>query len=327
MKSFVLKVLLFLALQTTSLAVILSQTRDATDNHFFMTIVDKEAAFHTSRPPRAVIIGGSNGPFGLECGEIEKETPYHPVNLALHAGLGHDFWFRQLHHLYDQSSSASGDVVIISMEHQLFQFQRGPLPPTLIDQVRVYPPALEYMSLKNRRIMLDNLLLYIGSRIRVAESNWRHPELLKLQGVVAPYNRNGFDRFGDVRPELRNDHRKESVGVFTLNVSRASIRRTLEDINIFARSMRERGVTVTLFFPPIPETVYRREEKHLLFLEQVLQEEADFPILNRMSDAAYPDEDFFDTVYHLNPRGSMRRTRETIAALNKLAEESGLAAK
>src|SRR5690349_17326278 len=91
MRAFLSKVILFLLLQAVLFAILLKNYDASNETNYFARIVEKHQRLAASPPPRVILLGGSNVPFGFESDVMEGAIGRPVVNMGLAAGLGAEF--------------------------------------------------------------------------------------------------------------------------------------------------------------------------------------------------------------------------------------------
>jgi hypothetical protein len=318
---FCAKALLFLSLQGIIAAMALS-LGPAQRADFVAAAADKEALFLQSPSPRAVFVGGSNLPFGLDGATLRDQTGLNPINMALHIHVGPELMLQQMELLDERADPKRREILVLSMEYQLFQEDADRLGFYVqFDFLSALPRLWKRTYWRQPGHALDQSLVVLGGRLRFCLL-WAlaGEEMLKDAGV---YRRDAFDAFGNIKLELLQGQKLVDFG---LSVSEKTIRPRIERLNKFARAYRREGVEVVWLFPPLPEYVFGQHEKSLRLVADEMKRLAEFPILNAPEDVIYPNHVFFDTPYHLNAEGVVRRTAEVAQALRPFAEKLGASA-
>ena len=72
-----------------------------------------------------------------------------------------------------------------------------------------------------------------------------------------------------------------------------------------------------MFFlhPPFAESSFRESAEAVQQLEALLRRDLNVPMLDSPEDAVLPNDNFYDTGYHLNPKARTKRSLELAARL------------
>ena len=290
---------LFLLVQFALLALFAARPLD--QGLFLGASIDKDAnLLAPSKKPRLLIIGGSNAAFGFNSELLDRELPYRPINLGLHAGLGVDYFLAQA-----SSGLRSGDLVLLTME--LHHFGEMAAQSELLELLEVNPQSATHLSAGHLPGMLDTACEYLGRRLKVA---------LKGGKGRLPYRREAFNEYGDVVAHLamkRPPFHKLYDRIPGL--TERSVKKTADKIARFAASAQDLGASVVFQYPPIPRQAVEAWGDELELIRAALDERT-ITVLNE--PPGYPFSHFFDTTYHLNEAGLTRRTNNTISQLRRV---------
>lgn len=256
--------------------------------------------------PRIILVGGSNVSFGIDA-ELMQQTLGMPViNDGLHAGLG-VVPLREL-----QDYIRPGDVIIISLEYQLFS-SRGMMDGDLAflsDWIEYAPertkflsdpwretPAL-YATMLQRKVNREvNTFLFGGSL-----------EEVRNVFVGTRYNSNG-DFIGHLQ-QVSTPRRKISFEPYPISIVQEEIFLFLER---FHRMAREKGAEVYFEAPASRRTNCKNTgEASMANFFRTFEERSSIPVLTPLDEVCLPDKYFFDTAYHLNAEGRQVRTERLI---------------
>lgn len=311
MKPFVARLALFLLLQALVGAALLHWGNAAPTTNYLAGTRDKHDRLRQSAPPRILLVGGSNVPFGFQSPRIEEALGRTVVNLGLVGGVGIEFMLDEVH-----DALAPGDIVVLSFEYELFS---GGSSEAVQRQVIQFRPAnLRHLPAKRWPAFLDHdALPLLGSSFRAALG------ISRDDGNSASEDGGehaGFNAWGDYvghwgRPRPDADGPRLSRGSpITFSES------TRERLVRFARDCRRRGAKCAFTFPPHPTAILEARRDEVSALARALREVPFLDVLDSPFDQAYPAELFYDTGYHLVEAGSAQRTGKVIAALRPLIE-------
>ena len=279
-------------------------------NDYTAAIVDKYDRLNGVKGKKIVFVGGSSLPFGLKCGLIESELPeYTAVDFGLYASLGTVV-------MMDLSLSgiSEGDVVILAPETD----------PQLYSDY--FTPRLFRTAIGDRTDLLTSLSPARRRKAALAYYPVLFDRLRERNDLPVPdselYARSSLDEYGDMaltRTRNRMPDGFDPSKTVTLNV--LLDRGFFDEVNAYAKKVREKGATLLFWFPPINEAAVRFSDKEATRFAKQLAEALDCPVLGDVRDTVYEPGYFFDTNYHLNDDGAVMHTATTV---KKIKEYLGL---
>jgi len=303
MFAFILRSLFFLILFCTVTGM-LSFVPKNYSNDYLSGIVQKHARLDSITSPRIIFAAGSNTAFGIDSKRIEETYSTPVVNLSLHAGLGTTFILEELKSVID-----SGDIVLLSLEYFLGEGSTE-LKKLTSD---FYPEASGYYHLsKSNRLFME--LESIRTNIRKKLRNLLNPRT-PLRKTV--YSKDSFNKYGDVISHLDKVWGKRITNSTKINYRKWD---GIEKINQFSVYANKKNTSVFYLFPTLMQSEYLKMQTDIDQLKDDLHRDLDVEILNQPSNFVYPDSLYFDTVYHLNKQGRIKRTDDLIVLLNNSKE-------
>jgi hypothetical protein len=294
---------LSMVVMTMSAGVILLLPHDP--NNYMAAAKDKYILLQTTKSPRVILIGGSNVAFSVDSQKIEEHFGVPVTNMGLHANLGLKFMLSEV-----QQSLTNGDIVIISPEYNesldgSAEFLAGAIKycPECISAVS-FPSGLLNVAKGSFQLVESDIVWTLGS-VRWGEDKNR------------VYDRRNFNQWGDFIGHLDQPNKTKLADHFgRLDPSNSSI----QLLNSFYRSCRAMDAQVFFIFPGIPSNDYFAHEKDFIAINKKFRKELDITILGTPQDFIFPDEYFYDTVYHMNAVGRDQRTDRIIKFLSTVIE-------
>jgi hypothetical protein len=309
MKSFLLKMAVFLAIQGLLGAGLLWRYDTSKETNFLAATSAKHRRLAHTAPPRLIITGGSNVPFGIQSDVLEEALGRKVVNMGLAAGLGLDFMLAEI-----QPSLRPGDTVLISPEYDLFS---GGFDPDVIQQVLVFRPAsVRYLRPKHyRKVLLDRGFTLAGAIVRRAVKTLDLFGRDYQPGSAPAY---GYNAWGDLRahygkPPLLAAGTPERLLPPRDKWPSPSARKTLTQ---FASYCHDHNVNAAFSFPPQQMERLSRDSDAVDQIFRALQLIPFLTVLDSPVQQCYPVELFYDTGYHLNEKGAVLRTHRIIESLH-----------
>lgn len=275
--------------------------RNSHENDYTAAIVDKYDRLNAAEGKKIVFVGGSSLPFGLRCDLVESEMPgYSAVDFGLYATLGTVV-------MMDLSLSGigEGDLVILAPETDPQLYSDYFTPRLLRASVGDRTDLLKSLSPARRR---ETALVYYPSLFdRVRRRN--DP----LVPETELYARSSFNKYGDMAVTRTRNRMPDGYDASqTVSLNALLDRGFLDEVNAYAKKVRERGATLLFWFPPINEAAVRFSDKEASRFNEQLAKRLDCPILGDVQDTVYEPGYFFDTNYHLNDDGALMHTATTL---------------
>lgn len=280
------------------------------ENDFTAAIVDKYDRLNQTTGKKIVFVGGSSLPFGLKCGLIESELPgYTAVDFGLYAALGTVV-------MMDLSLSgiSEGDIVILAPETD----------PQLYSDF--FTPRLFRTSIGDRTDLLSSL----SSGRRKEAANAYYPvlydRLRQRNDPTVPetelYARSSFDEYGDIAfVRTRNRMSEGFDSSKTVSLSGLLDGGFVDEVNAYAKKVREKGATLLFWFSPINQAAVRFSDKEANRFMTRLADELDCEILGDVRDTVYDLGYFYDTNYHLNDDGAILHTANAVKKIKEFLGE------
>jgi hypothetical protein len=213
----------------------------------------------------------------------------------------------------------SGDVVVLSLEYSHY-LERVEEPLSLLSVLEQDTRALDAIDLDWPlfKLFADRTHLYARSVLRSVVND----ALGSGEHAVPPYTRDSFNQYGDVVAHWAMPGQSYKLVRQPEGEADSAM---LAELAEFAETCRARGVRPFVFHPAIPQR--KLDAMNLGPLARDLDRMLAIPQLNRIAEMGYPDELFFDTVYHLTYAGTRRRTELLAERLGRALAASGAAAR
>ena len=306
MRNFILRTLLFFAIQVLVCAVLYIGGRGdkSEDRHYLSSLIDKHERLDSMESPRLVFVGGSNLMFGVDSERIEKETGRATVNMGVNAALGLDFILSDI-----ESKISSDDLVVLSLEYEFF-LEDLAQSPSLWHALRLAPRNISGMGLGKMAWITDNGLYPIRQIVRHPFAG--RPEMNEL------YSRDNVNQRGDIisRPEKYNTKIKAGTSVKPVKAAR---RRALSRVAVFRERCHKRGAEVVVMYPYVPQSYAAARGDFYSSVHLELNKKG-FWIIGTPEEASLKDEYFYDTNYHLTKEGAAIRTGKIVSTLKPIAQ-------
>jgi hypothetical protein len=275
-------------------------------NHYFAGSRLQLDLLKNTPSPRIILVGGSNVSFGIDAELMQRTLGIPVINDGLHAGLG-VVPLREL-----QEYIRPGDVIIISLEYQLFSrrdVMDGDLA-FLSDWIEYSPERIKFLSdpwreapalyatMLQRKVNREvNTYLFGGSLDEV-----------RSVFIGTKYNSNG-DFIGHLQ-QASTPRRKISFEPYPVSAVQREIFVFLEQ---FHQTAREKGARVYFEAPASRESNCETTGvTSMANFFKTFEQRSSIPVLTPLDNVCLPDKYFFDTAYHLNAQGREVRTQRLI---------------
>jgi len=313
-------VVVFLLVQVLILGLAIALFyRPAASNPIEASTRIKHERLATAPSPRAIFVGGSNLLFGLDCERIERETPYHPVNMGIIGGL-------RMRYLLNETLAEvrEGDLVVLCLEYQtLLADPENANQQVLARIIERRPANAQYLTWPQWRRMIDRgLVEHGGSLVRSIRDG--------LTGRADEQHvYDAINAFGDLTlyHEQRPPDRREMELMLGRRLRTRSIEIGIAALNDFHEACRERGVEVVYTYPPVSRHMYDRRVEILDAFHRVIVRDCTIPAIMTPDEAVIPDKFNIDGRYHIWGRGVELRTQGLIDAINGYLENGGAGAR
>lgn len=278
-------------------------------NDYLMAISKKHADLERLQKPRLLFIGGSSAAFGIDSKSIGDSLVMNGFNLGLHAGLGLEFIVNEA-----LAEVKPGDVLVVSTE-----FYLGPGQLKMLAYMNQnFTPTADYLhlnSLTKFQYQYELLTADLLDRTKRIQSTLLlgKKQTIKLD-TNEYYKSTGFTDHGDYELHLDKDR---PWGLFTKYDQKEEIYANgIALLNSLA-VLKEKGVRIFYVYPGYPTEEYQHFKTSLNAFDRQMRNGLQFPVLGKMADFLYPEDWFFDTVYHLKRKGREERTKTMVKLLRE----------
>ena len=304
-RSFFISVLQVVILTAAIIVLVFLAIRPDPDHYFAGSRLQLEL-LKTTPSPRMILAGGSNVSFGIDAELMQQKLGIPVINDGLHAGLGIVPLRELLGYL------RPGDVVIISLEYQLFSnsdVMDGDLA-FLSDWIEYSPERVQYLSDPWRQAPALYSTMLQRKVNRKVNTYLFGGSLDEVRNVFigTKYDANG-DFIGHLQ-QASAPRNKISFEPYPISTVQEEILSFLEQ---FHQTARDKGAEVYFEAPASRKSnCDTTGQTSLANFFQTLEEKLSIPVLTPLEDVCLPDKYFFDTAYHLNAEGRQLRTQRLI---------------
>lgn len=302
MPHFLLRVTAFLALQGVVFALLYRPDMPRQDNYLAANL-DKHRRLAAARPPRIILLGGSNVAFGMDSALLAALTGRPVVNMGLVSPLGAELMLNEV-----AAALGPGDVVILLLEYDQYRLRGSPL--TRRQMLEFRPGAWRHVPADFRRgLLLDDGLAILGAVVR---RSW-----LATQDAVDPaslvYRRAQVNAAGDyVDNEASAAHQPApgTPGAPGTTVKAAGLNpRVRARLESFAVHAAARDAAFLVSWPAVARWAFDPSAAAIHALRAELAAIPGVTLLGEPEDFVFDDAWRYDVAYHLVREGARWRTR------------------
>lgn len=280
--------------------------------HDLASIIDKRQKLIETPSPRLLVIGGSSS-LTLKSPEIEEATGYHVLNMSIWGGLGTAPFLEEI-----KPYIRKGDVVLITQEYGAILDHKFHAFTLNNDEAK---KCFFLMSPMNHL----RQYFYSGEWSRIILTLHEICQLKMKSFIRNALTLNMNQLFKDGYPEYHKEFNEhgDRLNPYTilrpldgtgkiLHCPNMKFHNFLNDFNHYAQA---RGVTVLFYFSHFPREEYEINREKIDSFAVELIDFLEFSVINKPTDFIYPRDFFGDTIYHLNERGEIVRTKMLIDLL------------
>lgn len=304
----------FVALLYTQLGIKTLSSSWASD------ITEKKLALREkAKGPCLLLVGGSATTFGMSAEEIQKQTGYPTLNMAVHAGLGVQYlmhWTRKV--------AKPGDTVLLVIEYQIYEPHSG---EGYVDYALARDPEFfRGLSLWDKINMATQVPF---KRIQKGFSIKRKPEPTPRPHPPYTDGASFISDFGDETGNAKADTPKDSpnrdINVPQLETDpiTSSGGEAFDEIRDFVVWAKKNNIRVLATFPNVihrPGYDGPVAGQTIATLKK-FYDSIGVPVIGTGRDTMMPYADFFDTMYHLNREAAVERTDRFIPLLKPYLQQ------
>jgi|GEM_PF-2039000 len=281
-------------------------------NNYIYAISDKYDKAKQMPSPKLICIGGSSLAFGIDSKVLQDSLHIPVVNMGLEADLGISFLLTET-----EMVAQKDDVVIWSFEY-------FPTEEKAIDgedyykaiAYNAFPSIFNFLTFKNKMDFLRLKYLYFLRDKTLATLHNRTMKTIVKDSNKFNYQRKGFNAYGDETFHITQPPQDTILwGNTLLPVHNSHNEITM--INECADRLKKQGIKIYFLFPCCAKSMADKNKDMLKDYENQLRKGLNITLLNSVVEMTYPDNLFYDTVFHLNKNGRQLYTRKVLEMLRK----------
>ena len=272
----------------------------------------KHARLERLKSPKIVLAGGSNLAFGIDSQMLEKGTGLQVVNMGMDGYLGVQYLLAEV-----ERDLKPNDLVVVAPEHDSYIIPPEGATESQLAIVKANPAAFKYLTPQQQRALVRGVFLVAQAKVRRLLTDAAQTLQAKLLGKESAWQMaehigrfEGFNAYGDFTSHLDVDFPlPPAFGLDLGSKSHAPVTELLLDFN---RRMRARNVRVLFSYPPLAQPYYDKYRASVDAIHTALIADPTVNAPTPPSEFVYPEDWFFDTVYHLARHGTEERTRRLL---------------
>ncbi|MFZ1691782.1 MAG: hypothetical protein WAT74_01185 [Flavobacteriales bacterium] len=287
------RMLMFSIVLLTLLIAVARLAGSRSNSDYYQALRLKHARLDSLDGPKAIVIGGSNGVFGLDSETLEQRLCRPVVNMALHASLGIEFMVNQV-----AGAIGPGDMVLLTMEPGMFTSESGDL-----ELAMAMDGAMESWRYVPKPKLPKTAATFLVLR---AKGAWRACTMTEGNRNGDPvYRADCFDARGDLRlsPDaIASGSRRWSRRKSEHETIKHSV---LQQIDRLSRITVRHGAQLHFVWPSVANSADDSQ-----FNQRTIVALAELGIhpVGDPTRYVFPDSAFLDTPWHLKPWGRGERT-------------------
>jgi hypothetical protein len=254
-----------------------------------------------------LLVGGSNVLFGLDSDVMTERTGIETVNMGTFAGLGLPYILYRVQPIVRQD-----DIVVLSPEYQILALSEAApryartycalSDPAYLLHIPPQEAIKVAFQIPYREIIAETLLARHGAK----SSGYR----------IEDVSQRGDEQSNEVdrTPEDKLAKVKKDLGLNPIFDPSAPAWASMAE---FMGTARKRGARLYFAWPGIAENPVFASERYKKFFGMLQHhvEGMGIEVISSPSDFFLPIDEMYDTQYHPNGRGKLRRTERLLASL------------
>jgi hypothetical protein len=303
MKKLLLKICLLLFLTAGIMITVHLLFMSADYTGYAAAAIDKHERLLNTESPRFIFVGGSNLAFGIDSKMIEDEIGISTVNMGLSAGLGLRYNLFEV-----RPYIKKGDIIVIAPEYEHFFGTSFDGTGELLYPFLNFPESRKYLKSVNQYLVI---LRNYPRMLRAKVIN------LLIKPPPSDRCRKDFNEYGDFVGKLSGNVSFYDK-IKSCEIRGAMNKDVIPVLNDFVDCAEKSGAKVFFVYPCYMYTAYRKNKDKIDSISDLLKRKMKATVLSALSDYVFPDDCFYDTVYHLTKEAKENRSQKLISDLKKI---------
>ncbi len=269
------------------------------------SLKDKHSRLVSIASPKVILVGGSNLAYGVDSVQLEKSLHMPVVNMGLCTNFGLAFMLEEL-----KGHIGPGDIIVVSPEHELF-YDLAYGCRDVFHAIEVYPPSAAWLLASYAEhpshsfIFLKNLQSYVSAKCHYIYSQLLagHSALFDTSKGARRYFNEEGDYYGDAASKPIVFDNGDLIPRSSFDPD------SVEMLNDFFTYANSNGATLLLSPPVESVNSYVQSQWDISDLYSRLKGHLKAKILTSPQFLALPNDEFFDSPYHLRYEYRSFRTK------------------
>lgn len=297
MKKFLVNSIYFFLVVIILLALGLVLPNTSNPKTIDYALIKKHELINTEKKSKVILTGGSNVLFGFNSDLLSQKLNKPVINHAIHAGYGLQYIIDDL---LEQHIS-KGDIIILAPEYSHFiddnRFGKEPL----LFSLTAVPKNIRLIKTQQIINISSFLPKFAFGRIKSFFLNLKSkPNNTAFKKNYTEYSINNhgdhFTHWDLTKIKFDNYEFKGEINFGAL-----------EMIKSFEKNIENKGAKLIITYPSLTQSSYLLNKSIINHINQKLVD-CKFNIINKPEDSVFEDSLFYDTPYHLNGKGVLKRT-------------------
>lgn len=253
--------------------------------------------------PRLILIGGSNLSFGIDSQMLKDSFALNPINTGIHASIGLQFMMQQ-----NLAYIQEGDIIVLVPEYQQFYngFAYGAQGEEFVRSIfDVDSRGLKYLNIRQWKNLIVKIPAYALTKFKLKEYRG-----FQVDDI---YTKDAFNEFGDVTKHW--DLPNEEVATFS-KIPHKLDKQVLKDILKFQTAVEEKQAVLLISYPGTQASSYDNLEQNIKEIDSSLKAKQ-FNVISNSLDYRIPDNQIFNSPYHLDIQATKQRSLQLIRDLRE----------
>ncbi|WP_424004041.1 hypothetical protein [Maribacter sp. IgM3_T14_3] len=270
------------------------------DKEYIAGISPKLEKLKSAHGNKIVIIGGSNGSFGIDSQLMEKKLGVSVVNMALHGGLPLKYVIEQV-----KEELNKGDILILTKEY-------GGLKSQYWNRMNgIELPKIVTYDLSQIKVLLTDKTLFVSTLtglFKTINFNIKRFPFKRRKNLNSVYSINAFYK-DNLKAQFLEGSYEKKISIHTLPKLNVNSK-LIESLQYYHGYFKKEGIDFYITPPVIIEGYYDAEQ--LLPFWRYFSNITNIPLLSNNKPYVLPREYFLNSHYHTNYKGREKRTKSLI---------------
>lgn len=277
------------------------------NNNYVAALPLKYNTLKNTAGPKIIIIGGSSAGYGINTNLLKEKTGYNVVNLGLHAGFGQLFNTELAKNYIGEN-----DIVLLGYEYVLSKdvFEKLGNVELIMEGIDNHLEIYKEIPLKKMPEILGNLPHYSLEK------------LLKVRSENEITTGKYFDNKGNIiyprdsciGENGNYDNTKETEEKFKITPNNVKY---LQELKTY---IKDKNASVYFIAPPLMKEALEADEEVLKKYAETLELKTGIMYISDPTDYLFSSDCMYDTRYHCNDKGEIKRTELLAEDLKKITE-------